>query len=56
MKYAIEMGSGTMKYIPSSIKFRSATHKLTKISRRYAESTSLFSFLKIRKSRPKMQL
>jgi hypothetical protein len=50
MKYAVEMGSGTMIYIPSSIKIGSGIQKLmgrgrdTQRHRQHGDLISLLSF------------
>jgi hypothetical protein len=53
MKYAVEMGSGSMIYIPSFIKIGSGIQKLigkaTKTHRQHGDIISLLSFFKIRK-------
>jgi hypothetical protein len=53
MKYAVEMGSGAMIYVPSFIKIGSGIRKLiggdTQACRQHGERISLLFFLKIRK-------
>jgi hypothetical protein len=53
MKYAVEMGSGAVIYIPSFIKIASAIQNLLGrgwgIRRRHGDRISLFSYFKIRK-------
>jgi hypothetical protein len=59
MKYAIEMGSGAMIYIPSFRKFGSCIQKLiggdtkTRRHRRYGDRISLILFFQNKKSRLK---
>jgi hypothetical protein len=59
MKYAVEMGSGTMVYIPSFIKSRSGIQKLirgdTQTHRQQGDLISLLLFLQNKESRLKMQ-
>jgi hypothetical protein len=50
MKYAIEMGSGAMLYVPSFIKIGSEIEKLIgRIHRQHGDLISLLLFYKIRK-------
>jgi hypothetical protein len=52
MKYAVEMGSGAMAYIPSFIKIASGVQKLTgrgsQILRQHGYYINLLYFFKIR--------
>jgi hypothetical protein len=52
MKYAVEMGSGAMMYIPSFIKIDSGIQKLTRghsqTHRQHGDRISLLSFFKLR--------
>jgi hypothetical protein len=54
MKYAIEMGSGAMIYIPSFIQIGSGIQKLiggdSQTHREHGDLTSLLYFFKIRKA------
>jgi hypothetical protein len=57
MKYAIEMGSGAMVYIPSFINIGSAIQKLTGgIPREHGDRISLLSFFQNKESRLKIVL
>jgi hypothetical protein len=53
MKYAVDIGSGAMIYIPSFVKIGSGIQKLmrgdTQKYRQHGDRISLFSFFKIRK-------
>jgi hypothetical protein len=55
MKYAVEVGSGAMIYVPSFIKIGSGIQKLTGEIRRHTEtqrgdlSSLIYFFFKIRK-------
>jgi Flp pilus assembly CpaE family ATPase len=56
MKYAAEMGSGAMMYIPSFIKIGSGIEKLLEgsIHRQHGDCISLLSLFKNKQSRLKM--
>jgi hypothetical protein len=45
MKYAVEIGSGAMIYIPSLIKIGSVIQKLMGIHRHHGDLVSLLNFL-----------
>jgi hypothetical protein len=53
MKYAVEMGSGAMMYVPSLIKIGSGIQRLlrgdTHTDRQHGDLISLLLFFKIRK-------
>jgi hypothetical protein len=55
MKYAVEMGSGTMTYSPSSIKIDSGIQKLTEVGsqtyRQQGDHISLLLFFQNKESR-----
>jgi hypothetical protein len=52
MKYAVEMGSGAMIFIPSFIKIGSGIQKLIQaIHRQHGDRISLLSFLQNKESR-----
>jgi hypothetical protein len=58
MKYAVELGSGVMTYIPNFIKIGSGIQKLmgggdSQTHRQHEDRISLLSFFKIRESRLK---
>jgi hypothetical protein len=51
MKYAVEMGSGAMIYMPSFVKTDSAIQKLMRgIHRQHGDRISLLSFFKNQKN------
>jgi hypothetical protein len=55
MKYAVEMGSGAMIYIPSFIKIGSGIQKLIgRIHRKHGDLISLLLFLQNKESRLKI--
>jgi hypothetical protein len=58
MKYAVEMGSGAMIFIPSFIKIGSAIEKLTgeNTDTQYGDCMSLLLFYKKKKGRLKMKV
>jgi hypothetical protein len=51
MKYAAEMGSDAMIYIPSFIRIGSDIQKLTQTQRQHGDSISLLSFLENKESK-----
>jgi hypothetical protein len=61
MKYAVEMGSGTVIYIPSFIKIGAGIQKLmgegnSRTQRQYGELINVFAFFQNKESRQKMGL